>query len=338
MNEKVTFWKIAIISIFVFLFGYFAGNVFDFKEIIHLEGYKYSAEKSALENEDATSSDATSSNATSCNATSSDATSSNATSCNATSSNATSDTVVVSNTTSNNVKTLYETSNNENISFENNKITATQIKEIKDSSKPINITLNCDNNSIVTSSVFDAVKESNSKLTLVYGKNKMSFLGNNITELKDIDFKASLSEINTDNILKEFTNNGLVLEFPNNNQLPGNALVSINIDAKYNSYFSSGILSVYYYNETTGKLELVVNNIKIIDNTIEFTINHNSSYVLTSGTVKQEKNTEEIKDEVVKFVNNKLIYIAVIGVSIILIVTVTIIVLIKRKKKFGKMF
>lgn len=337
MNEKVTFWKIAVISVFIFLFGYFMGNVFDLNKIrgINLEGYQYNAlEDVNATTADATSCNATTSDATSCNATSSDATSSNATSSNISTNNTNSNT----NTNNTNTTTPDQTANNGSVSFENNKITVAQIKEINDSTKSLNVTLNCDTNPVVSSSIFAAVKESNSKLILVYGENKMTFLGSDITQPKDIDFKVSVSDINTNDTLKEFTSSGLVVEFPDNNKLPGDALVSINIDSQYNDYFSNGVLFVYYYNESTDKLELVASDIKITDNIAEFTINHNSSFILTNSTVSQENATKDTSNKVVRFVNNNLIYIIVIGVSIILIITVTVIVLVQRKKKFGKMF
>jgi hypothetical protein len=327
MNEKVTFWKIAVIGIFVFVFGYFAGNILKFKNTLILEGYEYDA----LVDVDATSSDATS-----CNATTSNATTSNATTSNTTSSTTTTNTSTNNNVT-NNTNTPVQTVNNENVSFENSKITADQIKGINDSIKPLNVTLNCDGNSVVSSSIFDAIKKSNSKLILTYGKDTMTFLGSNITEPKDINFSVSLSDISTNDKLKEFASSGVVLVFPDNNNLPGSALVSINIDSVYSSNFTDGILAVYYYNETANNLELVANNLKITNNTIEFTINHNSSYILTSSTIDQEKNAEQVNNEVVRFVNNKMIYIVVIGVSILLIIIVTVVVFVHRKKKFGKM-
>lgn len=332
MNEKVTFWKIAVIGIFVFVFGYFAGNILKFKNTLILEGYEYDA----LVDVDATSSDATSCNATTSNATTSNATTSNATTSNTTSSTTTTNTSTNNNVT-NNTNTPVQTVNNENVSFDNSKITADQIREINDSIKPLNVTLNCDGNSVVSSSIFDAIKKSNSKLILTYGKDTMTFLGSNITESKDINFSVSLSDISTNNKLKEFASSGLVLVFPDNNNLPGSALVSINIDSGYSSNFTDGTLAVYYYNETADKLELVANNLKITNNTIEFTINHNSSYILTSSTIDQEKNAEQVNNEVVRFVNNKMIYIVVIGVSILLIIIVTVVVFVHRKKKFGKM-
>jgi hypothetical protein len=350
MNEKITFWKIGLISIFVFVFGYFMGNIFEFKNLMNLEGYEYNALEAEASSSNASPCNATGSNATSSNATSSNATSSNATSSNitpctttkATSSNATTTTPIITPaiiTTIAPVTTIAptQTVNNESVSFENSKITIAQIKEINDSLKPLNVTLNCDANTVVTSSTFDAIKKSNSTLVLVSGQNKMTFLGSNITESKDINFSVGLSEISTNDNLKKFGTSGLVAEFPNNKNLPGNALVSINIDPKYNSYFTNGTLAVYYYNETTDQLELVVNNLKITNNTIEFTIDHNSSYVLTSSTINQTKSTEVANNAVVKFVNNKLIYIVVIAVSIILIIAVTIIVFVQRKKKLGKM-
>jgi len=354
MNEKVTFWKIGIICIFVFVFGYFMGNVFEFKSLANIEGYEYNALEGEATSSNATPCNATGSNATSSNATSSNATSSNATSSNATSSNITPCTTTNTNATSSNANTTNNTTtntapvvapvvatpdltvNNENVSFENSKMTMAQIKEINDSVKSLNVTLNCDGNTVVTASTFDAIKKSNSKLILVSGQNKMTFLGSNITLSKDINFSVGLSEISTNDKLKKFGTSGLVAEFPNNKDLPGNALVSINIDPKYTSYFTNGTLAVYYYNETTDQLELVVNNLKITNNTIEFTIDHNSSYVLTSSTVNQTKSAEETNNAVVKFVNNKLIYIVVIAVSIILIIIVTVIVFVHRKKKLGK--
>jgi len=78
--------------------------------------------------------------------------------------------------------------------------------------------------------------------------------------------------------------NGVVMKFAENGELPGKATIQVKVDYAMREYLGSDQgLCVYYYNNQTGELELVAENLTVINDTyVEFEITHCSYYVLTA--------------------------------------------------------
>ena len=71
-----------------------------------------------------------------------------------------------------------------------------------------------------------------------------------------------------------------------NGTLPGKATIQIKVDYAMRQHLGSSTgLNVYYYDNQTGELELVAENLTVINDTyVEFSITHCSYYVLAAAS------------------------------------------------------
>lgn len=322
-----------------------------------LEGYMYSLAmdiNSSATDTNATSSDATSSNATSCDATSSNATTSDATSCDATSCDATSSNSTSSNTTTEivkvtNTQTNTNTPNDANkvdeeynieeleevVEYDNSKITQDMLNKISNSTKTQSIIINVDDNGDIKKEVFDAIKGKQIKLTIKYEENEIIFYGDNIKATKAIDPTVTYNLTNEDNLLKEIVENGVVINFEDNGELPGTAKIRIKVTNDIKEALNMDKILIYYYNQETKELTQLANNAIYNEKEgyIEFSISHNSKYVLVNNLIEEKEyvvtTTEE--DNEVTFLESHKMYIIIIGMSILAIIIVTIIIIVDKK-------
>ena len=307
----------------------------------------------------ATSSNATSSNAQDCatssNATSSNAqqcaTSSNATDCNATSSNATSsnaqttETIKVTNTQTNTKPSTPTNTEPEEIeeevqtdlTYNNSEITQDILENISNSTETQSITINLDNNVNISKELFTAIKGKEIKLTINVGQNQIIFNGNDITTPKDINAEISYNLASKDTLLKEIVEEGVVINFANNGQLPGTATIRIKVTDEMKQALNMKTILVYHYDEESKELtQMTANAIYKEDGFIEFSINHNSKYLLVNELIEEKEYTvttgenAEVKNEV-SFLESHKMYIMIIGVSVLAIVIVAIILIVDKK-------
>ena len=307
----------------------------------------------------ATSSNATSSNAQDCatssNATSSNAqqcaTSSNATDCNATSSNATSsnaqttETIKVTNTQTNTKPSTPTNTEPEEIeeevqtdlTYNNSEITQDILENISNSTETQSITINLDNNVNISKELFTAIKGKEIKLTINVGQNQIIFNGNDITTPKEINAEISYNLASKDTLLKEIVEEGVVINFANNGQLPGTATIRIKVTDEMKQALNMKTILVYHYDEESKELtQMTANAIYKEDGFIEFSINHNSKYLLVNELIEEKEYTvttgenAEVKNEV-SFLESHKMYIMIIGVSVLAIVIVAIILIVDKK-------
>lgn len=302
----------------------------------------------------ATSSNATSSNAQDCatssNATSSNAqqcaTSSNATSSNATSSNAqTTETIKVTNTQTNTKPSTPTTTEPEEVeeevqtdlTYNNSEITQDILTNISNSTETQSITINLDNNVNISEDIFEAIKGKEIKLTINVGENQIIFNGNDITTPKDINAEISYNLASKDTLLKEIVEEGVVINFANNGQLPGTATIRIKVTDEMKQSLNMETILVYHYDEETKELtQMTANATYKEDGFIEFSINHNSKYLLVNELIEEKEYTvttgenTEVKNEV-SFLESHKMYIMIIGVSVLAIVIVAIILIVDKK-------
>ena len=304
----------------------------------------------------ATSSDATSSNAQEC-ATSSDATSSNvqecATSNDATSSNVqTTETIKVTNTQNNKeastpqIKKEGEEVKKETVTdfvYNNSEITQDILDKISNSTEIQSITINLDKNVNISKNIFETIKGKDIKLTINIGENQIIFNGNSIITPKDINAEISYNLVSKDTLLKEVVQDGVVINFANNGELPGTAIVRIKVTEDLKHALDMNEIFVYYYNEETKELTQMTDNATYNeDGFIEFSINHNSKYVLVNKLIEEKEysaiatsDDTNVKDKV-SFLESHKMYVIIIGVSIIAIVIVIIILIVDKKSKNNK--
>ena len=148
-------------------------------------------------------------------------------------------------------------------------------------------------------------KKTNLNYSWSFDKNKIN---STVTLDFTIDFQSKKKQ-EIDNILKD--KNKLYLSFAHHGGLPGVAKIKVDVSNKFKE---GSTLSLYYYNESTGELEFVDNEIKVAHGYAEFEIEHCSEYVLTE---------ESTKDTISKM--RILSYaITVLGVLVLILITYTL--------------
>lgn len=309
-------------------------------------------------------------NATSSNATSSNATSSNATSCNATSTNATSsnsnngttitETIKVTNTPTEEIEPEPETpeikpnpntqnkqdneneeDNEINLEYNNSEITKDILNKIANSTKLENITINMDKNTNISKDIFEAIEGKNVKLIINSKENQIIFRGNSITNPKKINAEITYNLISEDLLLREIVAEGIVVNFADNGELPGTATVRIKVTDEISEALSFNKMPIYYYNEKTKELTKLKSNAKYNkEGYIEFSIKHNSKYLIVNDVIEEKEYTvtttqanNTVVDNEVSFLESHRMYILIIGISVLTIIIVATILIVDKKTK-----
>ena len=345
-NKNNKALKVGIFSFLTLCVASLCIVIFSSGKIDNLEGYMYDALLSL--------SSATCSNATSCNATSANATSSNAKQ--NSNNNKPNNTTVEKNNQKEETKVepkeevkeekkveekKEEKKETRNVSYDNENITTEILNQIKTTDEITNVTINAKNNSVIKKEVFSAIKGLDKDLVINTNNDiQITMNGKDVKEVKDIDVKVNYTKLSTDVDLKEYADEAIILNFKPNGVLPATAKIKIKItDEMKKTLNDKNSVYVYYYNETSKKLEEIATNIKIQDDSFEFTIKHNSKYIISSTKIenanKVEASNENNKN--VSFLESKKMYILIIGVALIVIILVLIIVIVDRKKKAKKM-
>ncbi len=217
--------------------------------------------------------------------------------------------------------------------YNNKDIEENVIKEIYNEESDIDITINANENSIISSELFNAIKGTSKNLFINYEDNILIFNGNDIQTAKSIDVSISATPVKEENSIKELVNEGIILNFASNGNLPGNALIKIKITDDMMQTFNNNKISVYYYNEEENGFNVIAEEISPKDGYYEFIINHNSKYILTSQEINEDLILEE-EDNIVHFQQSNNQYLLLICASALLIaVVIAIIFVIKKKRK-----
>lgn len=112
-------------------------------------------------------------------------------------------------------------------------------------------------------------------------------------DVKELDVPADLKE--------SFSGDSIVLEFKENGKLPGKVLMRLKDEELLNK-LNGDKYYIYHIDEENNKLDKVAVEIqKSYDGYVEFYINHNSKYVITT---KEVKDNDVIGKEDDMFVNN----------------------------------
>ena len=176
-----------------------------------------------------------------------------------------------------------------------------QLEEAKDDAY---IVADYSGNATLPEEAFEAIAGTDKTVDLVSEGVTWRFNGEDITkETKDIDLSVKITKAEEETSasgqeIKELLDDSaaVVLKFAENGELPGKATIQVKVDYAMREYLGSGQkLYVYYYNNQTGKLELVAEDLTVVNDTyVEFAITHCSYYVLTA-TKAEEK--PEVKPE-----------------------------------------
>ena len=192
--------------------------------------------------------------------------------------------------------------------------------------------------------LFDIIKGSKKNLIIKHNNIEWIFKGEDITISKDVDVLMKFYEMNdsniSDNLKGVLGDEVVVLEFPDNGELPGAVLIRIK-DEEIINKLNGDKYYVYYADIENDKLSKVALEVqKTSDGYIEFYINHNSKYIISSKEVTDEtilgeddllltKNTTLNETTKSSNTNHTLLY-SIIAVICILIVAVVVVIIKKR--------
>ena len=208
------------------------------------------------------------------------------------------------------------------------------ITKLYNATSGTNITINADSNTLINSEVFNAIKGQDKTLTINYQDNQIIFKGETITSSKTIDIGMLVDNVNNNQTINKLVSNGVVVNFPDNGNLPGEALIRIKATKNIKTELNDTI-NVYFFNEADNNFFEIQTDIKkTSDGYYEFTINHNSNYLLVNEKLDSSLVTDSSSTNVVSFQKSSKIYLLLIGIGVIvLVLAVVIIVIVKKRKK-----
>ena len=243
-----------------------------------------------------------------------------------------------------NKSTSNNNSNAEELYFSADELNDEVYKKIQNS-KDDSIIIDADNYTIIPLQLFNIIKNSKKNLIIKHNKNEWIFNGRDIKAPKDIDVLMNFYEMNnsniSDNLKKSFNGDVVILEFPDNGELPGNVLIRIK-DTEIISKLNGDKYYIYYADTENDKLNKVALEVqKTSDGYIEFYINHNSKYIISSTEIKDQailgeddsllaKNT--VLNEEIKTLNKDtkpIVLYSLITFACVLIVIIVIVKIIK---------
>lgn len=152
------------------------------------------------------------------------------------------------------------------------------------------------NGATLKKEVFEAIKGQDKTISLESAGIEWIFNGKDITDenIKDIDLTTGIeAKWNSDSDAADgidWDQNALILSFAENGKLPGKATIRIKADYVFKDAVGTENLYVYYYDNTTKEYVQVAANLTITqDEYLEFTIDHNSDFVITKGELKEKE-------------------------------------------------
>jgi hypothetical protein len=219
--------------------------------------------------------------------------------------------------------------------YNNEEITNDIIKDIYNGDSDLEVTINADNNPVISGEIFNAIKGTSKKLIINYKNNQLVFCGNDISDVKSINVSISIDVVEKNEDIEELIGDGIVVNFASNGNLPGEALVKIKITEEIKNTLGDNGIYVYYYDEEEKGFNVIAKEVNPNDGYYEFTISHNSKYVLTKSEVDDKLILEE-ETNVVDFQQSNLYYLLWICASILLILVVIAIIIIIRKRSNKK--
>lgn len=158
--------------------------------------------------------------------------------------------------------------------------------------KQVNVDIK-DENTIITSEMISTIKKNSKNITVNYYKGdtviyKWELNGNNFGDISSMDLGISFDTKNKDKIasLTNYADN-LYLNFAYSGELPSETYVSVNVSDKYSD---GSIVNLYYYDEESGEITLVSNNLEVKNGYLKFNIKHCSEYILSMSNFMEEEN------------------------------------------------
>lgn len=195
------------------------------------------------------------------------------------------------------------------------------------------ITINADSNTLINEELFNAIKGKNKKLVINYKDNQIVFNGNDIDNSKTIDISMTVDNVSSNEDINKLVSSGIIVNFPDNGNLPGKALIRVKATDEVDKVLNDKVY-VYVYNESSKDFCVVDTSVKkSSDGYYEFTITHNSDYLIVNEKLDSKLVVSQSDGNIVNFQkgNGTLLMLIAVGIAVIIAAVIVIIVLKKKK-------
>lgn len=216
--------------------------------------------------------------------------------------------------------------------YNNSDLNEEIIKKLYDDVELTELTVNIDNNSIISEDLFKTIIGTDRKLIINTHNNQMIFNGRDIKNPKNIDATMSTNTVASDDLLTGIISDGIVVNFVSNGDLPGNALVRVKVTEEMKSLLGNKKVNVYYFDEVVDGFNIISENITAKDGYYEFAISHNSKYILTTNKIDNSLVFAEEDNNVVGFRQTDNTYSLILCGALVLILFIIIIILFIKNK------
>lgn len=152
----------------------------------------------------------------------------------------------------------------------------------------IDITINAESDSLIGEAIFNTIKGTNKNIVINFEDNQIIFNGTDIETPKSIDASIRVSSVEDYNNIKKIINNGVVVSFADNGDLPGKANVRIKSSDLLNNILGNKKIYLYLYNEEDNNFTEIDSEVTKSDDFYEFSINHNSDYLLVTEKIDKK--------------------------------------------------
>ena len=216
--------------------------------------------------------------------------------------------------------------------YNNEDVTSDVLAKLYNAPSGSEITINADYNTLINEELFNVIKGKNKKLIINYKDNQIVFNGRDITVSKTIDITMTVGNVSSNKNISKLVSNGVIVNFPDNGNLPGRALVRLKTMDKIDKILSKKVY-VYIYNVSSNNFCAVNTNVKkSSDGYYEFTITHNSDYLITNDKLDKKLVVVQSDDNVVSFQKSKGIYLLLLGIGVVVIIAVIIVIMMLKRK------
>lgn len=217
--------------------------------------------------------------------------------------------------------------------YNNEDVNSAIITKLYNAPSGSEITINANSNTLINKELFDIIKGNNKKLVINYKDNQILFNGKDINDTKTIDISMTVDDVSSNEKINKLVSNGIVVNFPDNGNLPGKALIRIKTASKVDEILNDNVF-VYVYNKSTNNFCVVAESVKkTSDGYYEFTITHNSDYLIVNEKLDSKLVVSQSSDNVVSFQKgNRTLLMLIFAGIVIIIATIIVIVLLKKKQ------
>ena len=143
----------------------------------------------------------------------------------------------------------------------------------------------------------------------------------------------TVDNVSSNEDISKLVSNGVVVNFPDNGNLPGKALIRVKATDEVDNILNDNVY-VYIYNESSNNFCVIDTSVKkSSDGYYEFTITHNSDYLITNNKLDSKLVVAQSDDNVVSFQKGNGIYLLLIAVGVAVIIAVVVVIVVLKKKK-----